>query len=121
MVVVANNGIADPYFIINKYKERMEHHNLTLAEKSECCFFPKMVKDIQGENVEVIDNVPVDYNGIRRNLLDLFKCCGVDVSNLGVHSMRIGGATEFMRRGAREDTVTNHGRWKQASSRLRYG
>ena len=120
VVVVANNGMADPVNIVKQYKIRMQHDDMTDEDEELCYFFPKMVKNRGGIDVKVTDNVPVGYDSLKKSVMDMLGNCGVDTSNLGLHSMRIGGATEFTRRGAKESTVVNHGRWKQPSSRLRY-
>ena len=63
--------VADP---VGMVKTRMQHAMISVVDT---CFHPKLTMKRGGQDASVIDNVLIDYNAIRKNVLDLFEKCGI--------------------------------------------
>ena len=49
-----------------------------------------------------------------------FRAIGVDTSGIGLHSLRIGGASAALSSGVPDHVIKNHGRWKSDSAKELY-
>ena len=49
-----------------------------------------------------------------------FRAIGVDTSGIGLHSLRIGGASAALNSGVPDHVIKNHGRWKSDSAKDLY-
>ena len=49
-----------------------------------------------------------------------FWAIGVDTSGIGLHSLRIGGASAALNSGVADHVIKNHGRWKSDSAKNLY-
>ena len=65
-------------------------------------------------------NVPLSYSTTRTIILDAFKSVGEEVSSLGTHSLRAGGATAAANNGVPDRLFKKHGRWLSDRSKDRY-
>ena len=78
-------------------------------------FFPSITRN--GPKM----NKKVSYSEVRRVIIGLCMNGGVDVSQIGTQSLRIGGCSEASRRGVPSYLLDKHGRWAEnSSSRVRY-
>ena len=118
VVVAKNAGKADPVSSVEDYKRRMQHSNKEVDQEN--FYFPSMRRCRGNKEVFVFDKKPMSYDTARKAVLEEASKHGVNVERLGTHSMRIGGAIEFTRRGVSDTVVTNHGRWRCVTSRLAY-
>ena len=66
------------------------------------------------------DNIPMTYSRIREIVKGKAKQIGLDVSKIGTHSMRAGGATIAANSGIDDRVLQRHGRWSTATSKNRY-
>lgn len=57
-------------------------------------------------------NIPVSYSTARALLLKNLSAIKLNSSNYGLHSFRIGGATETAIAGVNDRIIKKHGRWK---------
>ena len=55
-----------------------------------------------------------------RVVLAKFRAIGVDTSGIGLHSLRIGGASAALNSGVPDHVIKNHGRWKSDSAKELY-
>ena len=62
---------------------------------------------------------PLSYTRTRECFLERFKEFAPDL-DIGLHSLRSGGATEAANKGASGRCLSRHGRWKSVQSRDRY-
>ena len=65
-------------------------------------------------------NKPISYSTVRSLILDSFKSVGEDISSLGTHSLRKGGATAAARSAVEDRLFKRHGRWKSERSKDKY-
>ena len=57
------------------------------------------------------------YTRAREVILGKFKAIGVPAGSIGLHSLRIGGASAAVNNGVLENIIKFHGRWKSDSSK----
>ena len=67
-----------------------------------------------------VSNKPICYSTVRSLILKAFKDVGEDVSNIGTHSLRKGGATAAARSSVEDRLFKRHGRWKSERSKDKY-
>ena len=65
-------------------------------------------------------NRPLSYTTTRAIILQAFRSVGEEVSALGVHSLRAGGATAAANCGVPDRLFKKHGRWLSDKSKDRY-
>ena len=65
-------------------------------------------------------NKPISYSTVRSLILNAFKSVGEDISVLGTHSLRKGGATAAARCAVEDRLFKRHGRWKSERSKDKY-
>ena len=65
-------------------------------------------------------NKPISYTTVRSLILDVFKAVGQDVSCLGTHSLRKGGATAAARHSVEDRLFKKHGLWRSERSKDKY-
>ena len=66
------------------------------------------------------DRKPISYTRAREIFLDLFKRAGYQDINLGLHSLRAGGASGAANNGIQDRLFKRHGRWKSDSAKDGY-
>ena len=54
----------------------------------------------------------LSYTRVREVVLAKFRAIGVDTSRMGLHSLRISGASVTFNSGVHDHVIQNHGRWK---------
>ena len=59
----------------------------------------------------------LSYTRAREVILEEFKPIGVPAGSIGLHSLRIGGASAAVNNGVLENIIKFHGRWKSDSSK----
>lgn len=64
-------------------------------------------------------NKPLSYTRARETIISRIKMVAPNL-NIGLHSMRSGGATEVAKHDVNERCIKRHGRWKQDISKDRY-
>ena len=62
----------------------------------------------------------LSYTRAREVVLAKFRAIGVDTSGIGLHSLRIGGASAALNSGVPDHVIKNHGRWKSDSAKDLY-
>ena len=62
----------------------------------------------------------LSYTRAREVVLAKFRAIGVDTSGIGLHSLRIGGASAALNSGVPNHVIKNHGRWKSDSGKELY-
>ena len=62
----------------------------------------------------------LSYTRAREVVLAKFRAIGVDTSGMGLHSLRIGGASAALNSGVPDHVIKNHGRWKSDSAKDLY-
>lgn len=62
----------------------------------------------------------LSYSRAREVILQKFKTIGVDTTSIGLHSLRIGGATAAANREIGDRAIKKHGRWKSDKSKDLY-
>lgn len=65
-------------------------------------------------------NKPISYSTVRSLILEAFKSIGENVSVIGTHSLRKGGATAAARSSVEDRLFKRHGRWKSERSKDKY-
>ena len=65
-------------------------------------------------------NIPISYSQARTILKKFLHELGLDSSHLGLHSFRIGAATEANSNGVNAADIKNHGRWKSDTAKNLY-
>ena len=65
-------------------------------------------------------NSPLSYTTARVMILDAFRIVGEDVTKMGTHSLRAGGATAAANNGVSDRLFKKHGRWVSDRSKDRY-
>ena len=59
----------------------------------------------------------LSYTRAREVVLAKFRAIGVDTSRIGLHSLKIGGASAAFDSGVPDHVIKNHGRWKSDSAK----
>jgi hypothetical protein len=62
----------------------------------------------------------ISYNSARSKVLGIFHSSGLGHLDLGLHSLRSGGASQASRAGVPQDQIKRHGGWKSFSAHLGY-
>ena len=62
----------------------------------------------------------LSYTRAREVVLAKFRAIGVDTSGIGLHSLRIGGASAALNSGVPDHVIKNHGRCKSDSAKDLY-
>ena len=65
-------------------------------------------------------NKPISYTTVRTLILKAFNEVGEDITSLGTHSLRKGGATAAARSAVEDRLFKRHGRWKSERSKDKY-
>ena len=65
-------------------------------------------------------NAPISYSRARSVLKIRLESLGYDSKLYGLHSFRIGGATEAGNRGVPHEDLKDHGRWKTDAAKNLY-
>ena len=65
-------------------------------------------------------NKPISYTTVRTLILKAFSEVGEDITVLGTHSLRKGGATAAARSAVEDRLFKRHGRWKSERSKDKY-
>ena len=114
VVVARNDSEADPWTLLKSYMEKMEFE----AEKNPF-LFPRMQR-IGADELVVWDEKPIQYKGLMKELKELVDRLGLELDKVGIHCLRVGGATFYTRMGVSNDVVREKGRWKCESTRVKY-
>ena len=63
---------------------------------------------------------PITYSRARENFLEIFSRAGLGHLDIGLHSLRSGGASQAFRAGVDEESIRRHGSWRSLTSHLNY-
>jgi integrase len=64
--------------------------------------------------------IPMSYTSAREQMLTLFAQAGLGHLDVGLHSLRSGGATRAASRGVPHSDIRRHGAWRSESAHLNY-
>lgn len=110
-VLVKLNGMHKK--ILDEY-ERIVFSNMTDCAESYFFFIVK-------QDGKCLFKEKLEYNDVRFLILKRCSQVDIDITNLGTHSLRIGGCTEASKRGVPDYVLDVHGRWcYNSQSRARY-
>lgn len=113
VVVAEGVGKVRPVAMLKKYMKRLEG-------RGSDWLFPNSRKRPKRPGFIIHKHKQWRYDCYRVHLKREMVKLGLDPKKFGTHSMRIGGCSEFSRRGVPEAVLDEHGRWKTASSRRKY-
>ena len=63
---------------------------------------------------------PITYSRARENFLEIFTRAGLGHLDIGLHSLRSGGASQASRAGVDDESIRRHGSWRSLTSHLNY-
>ena len=119
-VVIPKLGVEmDPYTILEFYVKFMGFDQFSAQKTSVSFLFPAIKLRKMGK-IAIIDSRAVPYNVARISFLSLLQKSHIKLDRPGLHSIRVGAATEYTARGASSEVVAHQGRWRTVSSRMKY-
>ena len=63
---------------------------------------------------------PISYSSAREKFLEIFSRAGLSHLDIGLHSLRSGGASQAAAAGADEESIRQHGSWRSLTAHLNY-
>lgn len=70
---------------------------------------------------KLLDGDPISYTTLKKSVVNRLKCVNMNMDlNLGLHSLRAGGATQAVNAGVNDRCWKRHGRWATDSAKDRY-
>jgi hypothetical protein len=65
-------------------------------------------------------HLPISYSSARENFLEIFSRAGLSHLDIGLHSLRSGGASQAASSGVDEESIRQHGSWRSLTAHLNY-
>jgi integrase len=63
---------------------------------------------------------PISYSSARENFLEIFSRAGLSHLDIGLHSLRSGGASQAAAAGVDDESIRQHGSWRSLTAHLNY-
>ena len=109
----------DPYLPTNILRRYMFACNIEIGQ--DAFIFTALSFQSRTNSYKYLANRPLSYSRCREIFISALKEMGVTNHKLyGLHSLRSGGATLLAQKGASEESIMNHGRWKSTTSKNRH-
>jgi len=109
-------GFLDPHMLLCIYFHRMPFEK----HKEEVYLFPPLKWDIKTHEYTVVPNKQLRYPAAYKSFKQLLKDSGLDSAKFGIHSPRIGGATDAFYNKVPLHVIDLQGRWKSTKSKFTY-
>jgi len=114
VIVARNFSKMDPWFLLKWFIQEVK--------SGPDLKFSYLFSEMKLGNGEVLmeDFTAIHYKTVNGIVKQLAKDLNLNMTNVGSHCLRVGGATEYTQRGVSSEVVMAKGRWRCESTRLRY-
>lgn len=114
VLMAETKDVACPFNILSRYINKASIDLSSTAPLIRAVYFCKSKKKY------ILRSTALSYSRTREIVLAAFSSLGYPVKNLGLHSLRSGGATTAANAGIRDRLFKRHGRWKSDKAKDGY-